>query len=286
MKRVILSIFILGLCLPLLAKDKLHKLEIAYEGSDYGYREPHMEYPIHITAKKKGGSIVYTRQSVLSRDLNDDDPSFASIEFRYMNGKADYDGYLMDGTPFKVYDEKDWYMEAALKFGRKYQLAKPLELRPYIGIGWRQLRNGEDGVKESGGVYGYTYQRTSTYVYMPIGAHLVLDVGDHFSLSLNGEFDWLIHGNQNSHLDDSWNKDSVSNNQDHGYGVRASVKAELDVGPIGVFVEPFWRYWKIQNSAKAWYDIYDEGGEIVGTGYIVEPFNITREYGIRAGITF
>ena len=65
------------------------------------------------------------------------------------------------------------------------------------------------------------------------------------------------------------------------------MKAEIDFGPFGVFIEPFWRYWKIQNSAKAWYDLVDEDGNPTGYGgYIIEPFNITREYGIRTGITF
>ena len=287
MIRFFLFVFVLGLCLPLFAKDQKHKLEIAYEGSNYGYREPHMEYPIHITAKKQGFSVVYTRQSVLSSEVTDTDPSFASLEFRYMDGKADYDGYLQDGTPFKTYDEKDWYMEAALKFGRKYQLANPLELRPYIGIGWRQLRNGKDGYIEYQGTVGYTYQRTSTYVYIPIGTHLMLDLGDHFTLSLNGEFDWLIHGRQSSHTKDFVNTNTISNSQDHGYGVRASAKLEVDMGPFGVFVEPFWRYWKIQNSDKFWYDVVDGSGTPTGEyGYIIEPFNITREYGIRTGITF
>ena len=286
MKKIILLVVALCVCLPTFAKDQKHKLEIAYEGSDYGYREPHMDYPIHITAKKQGGSIVYTRQSVLSSDLTDDDPSFASIEFRYMDGKADYDGYLMDGTPFKSYDEKDYYMEAALKFGRKYHLANPLQLRPYIGIGWRSLRNGEDGIQDYGGVLGETYQRTSTYIYMPIGAHFMLDVGDHMTLSLTGEFDWLIHGRQSSHTNDFENTNTISNSQDHGYGVRASGKLEIDMGPFGVFVEPFWRYWKIQNSSKFWYDLVTPGGTIPNAGYYLEPFNITREYGVRTGITF
>ena len=287
MKKIIFTLLVLSICFPVFAAQKKHQLEIAYESSDYGYREPHMEYPIHITSKKQGVSVVYTCNGVFSSfNPLEEDHSFASIEFRYMDGKADYDGYLMDGTEFKTYDEKDYYMEAALKIGRSYQLANPLELRPYIGIGWRSLRNGEDGYQDYGGVTGYAYQRTSTYVYIPLGGSLVWHAGDVFSLSLNGQFDWLIHGNQSSHTGDMFiNADSVSNKQDKGYGVRASVKAEVDMGPFGIFVEPFWRYWKIQNSQKVWY----EGMDIYGNpyeGYIVEPFNITREYGIRAGITF
>ena len=99
MKRIILLVFVLCLCLPVLAKDKKHKLEIAYEHSDYGYREPHMEYPIHIFGKKHGVSLAYTRNSVLSDDITASDPTFASLEFRYMTGKTDYDGYWSSGEP-------------------------------------------------------------------------------------------------------------------------------------------------------------------------------------------
>lgn len=87
MKKILLALTVCMLCLPLFAKDKQHRLDVAVELSDYGYREPHMEYPIHITAKKQGVSLVYTRQSVLSHDLTDDDPSFAIIELRYYGWK-------------------------------------------------------------------------------------------------------------------------------------------------------------------------------------------------------
>ncbi len=287
MKKLVVLILLCVICLPVFAReDKKHHFELAYEYSDYGYREPHMKYPIHNTAKKQGVSVLYMRQSVLETDVSEDDPSFASLEVRYMNGKADYDGYLTDGTPFKTYDEKDYYMEAALKFGRYYTLGSPnVRVWPYIGIGWRSLRNGEDGIQDYGGTLGYTYQRTSTYVYVPLGANLTFELGSAARFTLNGQFDWLIHGNQNSHLDDSWSVGSVSNKQNKGFGVRVSGKLETDLGGIGLFVEPFWRYWKIQNSQKELFYV-DYGDGTYGMGHMWEPFNITREYGIRAGITF
>ena len=106
MKKVVVLLLLACVCLPLSAASyrrsqdnspKKHNLEIAYEISDYGYREPHMEYPIHITAKKQGISLVYTRVSVRSEEVTEEDPSFATLELRYMDGKADYDGYFVDG---------------------------------------------------------------------------------------------------------------------------------------------------------------------------------------------
>lgn len=298
MKKILLFVLLISICLPLSAAQsrrhrrhqqdnglKKHNLEVAYEISDYGYREPHMEYPIHITAKKQGVSLVYTRISVRSEDVTDEDPTFATLELRYMTGKADYDGFWSDGTELQMYDEKDYYMEAALKIGRYYTLTDFMKLWPYLGIGWRSLRNGEDGVIDlGGGNYGETYQRTSTYIYVPLGLKWETNFGSAVKLSLNGQFDWLLRGNQSSHTTMLVNSHNFSNKQDKGYGVRTSAKLETNFGKMGIFVEPFWRYWKIQNSAEEWiYSVSDPTNPI---GYVIEPFNITREYGIRAGITF
>ena len=288
MKRLFVFILMLAVSLPVLAReDKKHNFELAYEYSDYGYREPHMEYPIHNTATKQGFSVMYMRQSLKSADVDADDPTFGSLEFRYMNGDADYDGYLQDGTPFKTTGDKDYYMEAALKLGQYYRLGSDVvRVWPYMGIGWRSLRNGEDGLKDYGGVVGYSYQRTSTYIYVPLGLNLTFEMGSSSRFTVNGQFDWLIPGNQNSHVDDTWNVGSVSNKQDKGFGLRVSGKLETDLGGIGIFVEPFYRYWKIQNSDKVTYYEYDPGTSAWYEGQMWEPFNITREYGIRAGITF
>lgn len=300
MKKIWIFVVLVSMCLPLSAAQskryrrhsqqnelKKHNLEVAYELSDYGYREPHMDYPIHITAKKQGVSLVYTRMSVRSEEVSEEDPTFASLELRYMNGKADYDGFLSDGTVYYNNDEKDYYMEAALKAGRYYTLSDSMKLWPYFGIGWRSLRNGEDSYTKWGDVWVFNYQRTSTYIYMPIGLKWEIAMGESVKLTLNGQFDWLLHGNQNSHTGDFFvNADSVSNTQNKGYGVRAAAKLSVNLGSMGLFVEPFWRYWKIQNSNKQWYDVYDSYGNYLGQGWMMEPFNITREYGIRAGIMF
>ncbi len=286
MKKIVASLVALLVCLPVFAELKQHNLEIAYEHSDYGYREPHMEYPIRNFGKKQGVSLVYTRNSVVSQDVTDDDPSFASLEFRYMDGKTDYDGYLMNGTPFKSYDERDYYWEFALKLGRYYKWGEPVSVWPYLGIAYRSLRNGEDGEVDYGGVTGWSYQRTSNYLFMPIGSTLVLEAGDVFRLSLNTEFDWLLRGTQSSHTNRFVNTNVATNHQNKGFGLRASVKAEFDVKGVGIFVEPFWRYWKIQNSDPFYYGHYTEDGGFIVTGYLLEPFNITREYGIRAGVKF
>lgn len=292
MRKIIVWLFLVCLVLPLAAEERKHIFEVGYETSDYTYREPDL---MSLKAKKHGVSVVYTRNSALSSDVNDDDPTFASLEYRYMKGRADYNG------GFRVYDpmtdtitdypysekQKDYYMEAALKFGRYYKLVDSLKLWPYIGIAWRSLRNSEDKVVEfAPSMFGWTYQRTSTYVYMPIGGRLTMDMGSHIRLTLGGEIDWLIRGNQNSHIRGG-NFDSLSNRQEKGYGVRVNAKLETEIWKLGAFIEPFWRYWKIQNSKPVTvYEVDGSGNPTGNTMDFWEPKNYTREYGIRVGITF
>lgn len=285
---------------------KKHNLEIGLEYSDYKYREPHMDHPISIAGKKQGVNVKYTRNSVTSSQVTPEDPTFASLEFRYMNGKADYNGwwshsvevapgvYENEYTPLEIENEKDFYMDFAFKFGRYYQVTASSKLWPYIGFAYRFLQNGKDQYVDMGnGEMGFLYKRTSHYFYAPLGANWALDMSDSVRLTFNAEFDWLLRGLQNSHLGEGASRES-SVKQDKGYGLRASVRLEKDMGKWGIFIEPFWRYWKIQNSKKDYFLAVDEYGNPIidpGTGYYLwyvlqEPFNDTREYGLRAGITF
>ncbi len=268
----------LALCVPAFALEKRHQFELAAETSAYTYKEPHLDHPMKLTGAKYGASAVYTRRSLRSAYVTDEDPTFARLELRYMTGDVDYDGWkgniLGVGTDFSASNLRDYYVEAALKAGWKFQLTQPLSLSPYLGIGWRYLRNHLEESGEGG------YLRTSTYIYMPLGLQAAYQVTDRFSLALNGQFDWLLSGQQFS--DDS--SGGVYNDQDKGYGVRVSVKAQAELGKVGVFVEPFWRYWQIQNSQPQYFKVW-----YLGAWHLVEerePYNKTQEWGIRAGITF
>ncbi|MBR2082847.1 MAG: hypothetical protein IJ876_07605 [Elusimicrobiaceae bacterium] len=288
-QRVVLGLlgtvmYLGGLGLPASAMQaKKHNLELAYEHSKYTYKEPHMAYPIKDYGHKNGVSIIYTMRSVLSSGYNEEDPSFASLEGRYMGRDVTYKGWMSysDGTvePASAGGLKDYYFEAALKLGRVYQLSQSFGLWPYLGIGWRQLRNHLEDMGEGG------YQRTSTYIYLPIGTDLKYTLNDRVTLSVNGQFDILLHGNQYSRMTDlEMFMDDASNRQSQGYGIRASAKASVDLGKIGVFMEPFWRYWHIQNSSVETF-YYDRDPSNPGLD-LWEPFNTTHEYGIRAGIMF
>ncbi len=284
MKKLILALLAGLICFPAFAVEhKKHNVEFAYEHSKYTYREPHMANPIKDHGHKNGASIVYTNYSLLSSEYDERDPSFGQIELRYMGGNVDYDGWMQytNGTvtPFSASGLKDYYFEAALKVGRVYTLSNPLELAPYLGLGWRQLRNHAEEMGMGG------YERTSTYIYLPVGLNFTYAPGERFSLTLNGQFDILLHGNQYSRMTDiPGYLDDASNRQDQGFGARVSVKAALDMKGCGLFIEPFWRYWHIQNSNEVWY--YYNADPTMPAFALIEPFNTTHEYGIRAGIMF
>lgn len=262
-----------------------NSLEVAFETSNYRYREPHMKGPIKDSGHLQGVSMNFTHRSLMSEILGDND-NFVSLELIYMSGKVDYDGYLQDTAGNIVGTASsegihDWYVDGRLLFGQHFKLSDKLALDPFMGLAYRFLR--DEGQKKSDSAY----LRESNYVYMPIGTGLTWQMSETFKIVLKGEFDWLLQGKQKSGLSRFGPPyGDLSNTQKKGWGVRASVKLEQSLGKMGLFVEPFYRYWKIQNSEFDYYAAIDLGGgwyQYIGG---IEPFNITREYGIRAGITF
>lgn len=289
MKKWMAVLSVVFLTSPLFAlQDGNGKLEIAYETEGYVYREPHMDYPIKISGRKQGASLTYTRNNLLSAVGMGEDGSFGTLELRYLTGDVDYNGFLWDGTPATSNNEHDYYYEGRLFVGKHMAMGEYFTLSPYFGLGYRYLCNHAE--KSAGG-----YKRESTYFYMPIGAGLTFHPGDGWSATLSGEFDWMINGNQRSQMSDvgnfdppyqDWHYKDVTNDQEKGFGLRAGFKVEKDFGGFGLFAEPFYRFWKIQNSEVEPL-LATNGSETAYTGSgLVEPFNITREYGVKIGVTF
>ena len=229
---------------------------------------------------------------------NTTDNSFSVLEARFLTGDVNYDGYLVEGetaTPSTAKGLADWYVEGRLVTGSNYYLGENFAVSPYLGVGYRFLSNHADEMQPGG------YRRESTYFYVPAGAEVGWQIGNGWGLTMTGEFDWMVKGSQFSGTsafgyleppyEDFHYKDS-RNEQTKGFGLRGGLKIEKDFGVLGIFVEPFYRFWKIQNSkvealmatdGTTTVYITDEAGYIQG---LVEPFNITREYGVKIGISF
>jgi len=260
MKHLLLFLLVFT-TLPLFAQKSL---EVAYESSDYTYREPAMSTPISLKGKLRGASLRYeTRMR--------DSGMFAAFEGRWMGGTTDYDGWLQSADPsdppaqHKVSDIGDYYYEARLHLGQAYDFTPELQLWIGSGLAYRYLK---DHMNKD----PYGYLRESKYFYMPFTASLRYN-SEWFSVALNGEFDFLIFGKQMSHLGESGlYYDDVRNDQHKGFGLRAGLKMQANViRQTGIFIEPFYRYWQIADSQ-------------ISNGF-VEPYNTTEEYGIRVGFT-
>jgi len=253
MKRFCLAFLLACLCTSAWSQEKTSSFEIMGEVQQYTYREPHMDHPIKISGPMMGASLMYTQHNI-------GQGGFVSGELRYMEGRTDYDGYLDIPTHpvYKFDDIGDYYVEGRLIYGQNLQLDQVWTLSPYYGLGYRRLR--DHGDKDPLG-----YFRQSEYYYMPLGAYLQVK-WDGGYIRFNGEADYLLQGEQYS-----GRNGGVTNTQREGYGLRGSVRIGFG-GSTSVFVEPFYRYWHLQDS------------DVVSG--LVEPHNSTREYGIKAGFTF
>ena len=253
MKKLLLFLVVFT-ALPLFAQQSL---EVAYEASSYTYREPDGNSPISLKGRMQGGSIRYENR------VNGSAFYFA-LDGRWMGGRTDYDGWLMTNppTPHESEDIGDYYYEGRLHLGRVMDLSDNSQLWYATGLAYRYLKDHMN--KDPHG-----YLRESNYVYVPFTGELRFK-SHALELDLRGELDYLLVGWQNSHM----NAGNLRHEQHAGYGLRLSAKVQVNFNgqKTGVFVEPFYRMWDIQESQA--------------NGGYIEPHNTTKEFGIRAGITF
>lgn len=254
--------------------------EVAYETSAYTYKEPHLDYPISLKGHKQGFSANYKRYGIWeSQTLKS---NFGLLEIRYMTGDNDYKGWLGDGnifTPFDASNIRDYYFEAQIKVGQLLYQKDNFDLEGSLGFGYRFLKDHLESIGEGG------YLRESNYLFLPVELAAGYQMNEYLKITLKTQFDYLLSGEQYSGavVGDASSK-SVRNKQEQGYGLRASLKLSAKAGFAQFFIEPFWRYWHIQNSEEEIRYI-----NIGGTWYVqttCEPFNTTQEYGLKIGIVF
>ncbi len=143
---------------------------------------------------------------------------------------------------------------------------------PYAGLGYRLLFDDSGGTVSGTGARGY--DRLSQYVYLPLGVTLGIAVGN-WTVRPNAEFDLLLHGWQTSYLSTADSRfNDPTNDQHHGFGIRASVLAEMPTRFGHLSFGPFVRYWNIRTSEPATITVR---GTPAGVGY--EPGNHTIEAG-------
>ncbi len=189
-------------------------------------------------------------------------------EGRFAYGQVDYDGATWGGTPLSIHNIDDFVWEIRLLMGPDFP-GDTCMLTPFAGIAYRYLNN--DTSSHVGG-----YERESNYLYLPLGLELVAQLNDGWSWGASAEFDFFLWGEQKSHLSDAGGID-VDNRQEGGYGTRASVKLQKKSGKIDFIIEPFIRYWDIEDS---------ELETVPGVGPVLEPKNYTLEVGMQFVLVF
>jgi len=169
-------------------------------------------------------------------------------------------------------DIGDYMLELRGLGGYDFAISENTTLTPYIGVGYRYLK--DDAADKYSSVGHYGYEREANYWYSPIGLETVTELGNGWSLGVAAEYDLFWWGIQKSHeaAGDSFHETVLESEQEKGYGIRGSVKIQKEGEKVDFAVEPFVRYWKIKDSEKSLF------------GY--EPKNSSLEIGSKFAVRF
>jgi hypothetical protein len=189
-------------------------------------------------------------------------------------GSVDYVGSYDDGTPLTIENIQDTMFEVRGVFGPTDFVYIASYYLPYVGLGYRYLYDGAN-VGPGG------YQRESNYLYLPLGVEGVPVIRGAWSFGFNVEYDLFIRGTQCSYLSDADpGFNDVENKQSSGYGYRLSLRF-IRSGAHDIIIEPFYKYWTINESDRALLTYYG-----APYAYVVEPDNHSKELGIRFIMSF
>jgi hypothetical protein len=228
--------------------------EVAPEISYIKYTEPGLMedegYMLGINA-----SFIY--HGPLSKIPKDANSWMLRGDAKFSWGEVDYDGALMDGTPYKIHDIEDTMLEFRGLLGYDFR-NKIARTTPYSGFAYRYLR--DDSSFDSAG-----YERESNYLYVPVGFEIAFASVSEWSFGMTIEADILVWGKQRSHLGGSYG--TIENRQDEGEGFRASLRFQKTQPGVDFGIEPFVRYWNIDWSQ--------------GSDGFIEPKNRSTEIGLR-----
>jgi hypothetical protein len=242
---------------------KLSQFELASEISQIGYKEPGV---MKQTGSMSGivGSYTYL------------DEVMFKLETRISYGQVDYSS-INTGSMYAI---DDILFEFRALSGCDISPNPEYIILPYFGYGYRYLEDDSQSRITTTGHLGY--KREANYYYSPLGISVSKDVGNGCVIGGSFEYDYFWLGIQKSYLSDAIPaRSDLENKQKLGYGYRASLKIEKQQKKIYFIIEPFFRYWKVEQSESA--DINDSG-IIIGYGY--EPKNYSTEYGLKIAVHF
>ena len=261
MMKYIITTFVIvfGLSTSSFADYLDSKNDFGVYGSIKTYEERH-PYTNEAFMQQDGWMI-----GIDSNSENYDTSNFYSL-FRTKFGYGQVD-YASAGTGTMA-GIADWQFEGAFAFGQGLE-GQTFRTTPYIGGGFRYLLNKMGTKKSSTGHYGY--DRTSRYVYIPIGVTIETNPVNESFWTFRAEYDYFVYGQQTSHLSSLAGYSDITNDQEDGSGVKLSAKYNFDKNGG---VEAFADLWDIADS------------KLDTTGTFMEPRNSTVEMGVRVFWSF
>ncbi|MEK6714965.1 MAG: hypothetical protein AABY43_02835 [Candidatus Omnitrophota bacterium] len=246
------------------------KVELPKRSWDLGTEISHIVYKEPDVMEEKGwmyglaGSYTFREKFVFKTDGR---AAFGQVDYSSPSSGS------MDNLD-------DFIIEVRQVGGYDFCFSDNLVIMPYFGFGYRYLNDDSSGMATSTGALGY--ERESNYFYSPIGVEAVGGLQDGWVSGVALEYDYFWKGVQISHLSGANSSFAdLENDQNKGYGLRASLKLKRKSEKIDFVVEPFIRYWKIKRSEE---EPVSFSGVIIGTGY--EPENNSTEFGIKLAVKF
>ena len=187
--------------------------------------------------------------------------SLYTLEYSF--GNIDYTSAGTGAMKKEYYKSRlEYYISTTSRFGAK-------DLKPYIGLGYRDLLD-DSGFKRSSTNH-IGYDRLSQYYYIPIGAIWYINE----RLSLKSQYNYFLEGKQTSFLNEvlpNTYPANIENIQRLGWGIDITLRSKLN---DRWYTYGFFRTWNIEDS-----DLISCSPLI----YCYEPKNQTREIG--AGISY
>ena len=166
-----------------------------------------------------------------------------TAEGKFSFGQVDYSS-TSTGTIDGI---NDFLTEVRLLAGYDVPAGTESLVTPYIGLGHRYWVDMLGGKTSTTGHAGY--DRESNYLYLPLGVNVGVPLQSGWSVGLNAEFDVFLWGQQKSHLEDvSSALNTLENDQNDGWGIRGALTVKKEMEGIALVVEPFIRYWSIEDS--------------------------------------
>lgn len=204
-------------------------------------------------------SLMYEKKLVLG------------IEGTVAYGQVDYSSTSSGESS----DIDDVLVETRGIIGMVASQTETVKIISYTGFAYRFLQDDSENKLTSTNHLGYL--RESNYYYSPVGVKIDFAMENGWHIIPTLEYDIFWFGEQESYLGYVAGYDDIKNDQEDGYGWRASLAFIHQTPSLKYGIELFYRFWDIDDS-EVTRDSADRRW--------IEPHNETREFGINLSVLF